>query len=147
MEFLRAHDMPDLVSEEEPVRLLIAMKPNGEGKQLADQLRALRPELRVDAAEGVIEALAHLFDTPPDVLLLDATLAGIDVLVLCRELTHFSGSARIRIIVVRPQSMCTLDPSLREAGVFNVVESSAPAETIADCLSLDNTSLSRPKAS
>lgn len=139
--------MPDLVSEEEPLRLLLAVKSSAEGKQLAEQLRAIHPEVRVDATEGVIETLAHLFESPPDALLLDATLAGIDVQVLCRELSQFSGSSRVRVVVARPPAMSNLDSALREVGVFSVLDAPPSAEAIADCLSLDNASLIRPKAS
>jgi excisionase family DNA binding protein len=147
VEFLRAHDMPELVADTEPLRLLLALGSPEQAKRLAEALRAGHPELRVDVAEGVVEALAHLFDSPPDALLVDATLAGIDIHVLCRELGTCSVSARVRVVVVRPPSMSELDEPLREVGVWAVLNSPASQDTIAECLSLGSFELTRPKAS
>ena len=52
VEFLRAHDMPDLGSDAEPTRLLLVMRNSEETKGLNDSLKQRMPELRVDQAEG-----------------------------------------------------------------------------------------------
>jgi excisionase family DNA binding protein len=147
VEFLRAHDMPELAPETEPFRLLIALRTSEEARRLADVLRTSYPDLRVDVTEGVVEMLAHLFDSPPDGLLVDATLAGIDIHVLCRELGNCSISSRVRVVVVRPQSMLALDELLREVGVWAVLDNPVSQEKIADCLSLGNAELARSNAS
>lgn len=146
-EFLRAHDMPELVPESEPTRLLLALKVGVEAKRLADVLRTSHPELRVDVTDGVIETLAHLFESPPDALVVDATLAGIDIHILCRELGACSVSARVRVVVVRPASMSNIDDLLRGVGVWAVLQGPATPDAIADCLSLSGMELLRPKAS
>jgi excisionase family DNA binding protein len=147
VEFLRAHDMPELVAEDEPLRILIALKSVDEGRILADRVRSLQPDVRLDVTEGVLETLARLLDTPPDALLVEATLPGIDVLVLCRELAQFAASARVRVIVVRPPSMSDLDGPLRDAGVWSLIDTPARAEMVTESLSLANASQVRPKAS
>lgn len=139
--------MPELVAEDEPLRLLIALQSVEEGRILADRIRVIQPEIRVDVTDGVVETLARLFDAPPDALLVEATLPGIDVLVLCRELTQFAASARVRVIVVRPLSMSNLDGQLREAGVWSLLDAPVRAESVADSLSLVCASQVRPKAS
>jgi len=147
VEFLRAHDMPELAPEAEPFRLLIALRSTEDPKRLADTLRMNYPDLRVDVTEGVVEMLAHLFDSPPDGLLVDAMLAGIDIHVLCRELGDCSVSSRVRVVVVRPQSMVALDGSLREAGVWAVLDAPVSLDKIADCLSFGNLEMARSNAS
>lgn len=147
VEFLRAHDMPELVAENEPVRLLLALLSVEEGRNLADQIHATHPGVRVDATEGVVETLARLFDAPPDALLVEATLPGIDVLVLCRELAQCSSSARVRVVVVRPPSMSSLDDGLREVGVWGVIEGPPTVAAVLDSLALANVNQMRPKAS
>lgn len=147
VEFLRAHDMPELVADEEPLRVLIALQSAGEGRSLADRIHNTHPEVRVDVTEGVVETLARLFDAPPDALLVEATLPGIDVQVLCSELSQFAASARVRITVVRPPSMCHLDGALRDAGVWSLVDAPARPETVAESLALANVNQPRPKAS
>ena len=146
-EFLRAHDMPELVPESEPLRLLVALKNSDEACRLAEALRAGHPELRVHATSGVVETLAHLFESPPDALVIDATLGGVDIVVLCRELASCSPSARVRIVVVRPNSMANIDVLVRDAGAWASLPFPPTSDAIADCLSLSSVEMSRPKAS
>jgi excisionase family DNA binding protein len=146
-EFLRAHDMPELVPESEPLRLLLALRLGEEAKRLAEALRSNHPDLRVDVTDGVVETLAHLFDSPPDALVVDATLAGIDIAVLCRELGACTLSSRVRVVVVRPASMASLDELLRGIGVWAVLPAPTSFSAVADCLSLNGVELLRPKAS
>lgn len=146
-EFLRAHDMPELVPESEPLRLLLALKLGEEAKRLAEALRSNHPDLRVDVTDGVVETLAHLFDSPPDALVVDATLAGIDIVVLCRELGACTLSSRVRVVVVRPASMASLDELLRGIGVWAILPAPTTCSAVVDCLSLNSVELLRPKAS
>jgi len=146
-EFLRAHDMPELVPETEHLRLLLAFKATEEARRLADALRANHPELRVDVTEGVVETLAHLFESPPDALVLDATLAGIDIAVLCRELGTCAMSARVRVVVVRPPTMGSIDERLRSTGVWAILAAPTDHDALADCLAFSSLELARPKAS
>jgi hypothetical protein len=140
--------MPELVPAAEPLKLLLALSPGDDAKQLADILRSNYPELRIDTADGVVEALVHLCDSPPDVLVVGATLPGIDIRVLCSELGTCSVSARVRVVVVRPMSMAAqLDESLRAVGVWTVLDEPASPDAVAECLSLGNFDLARPKAS
>src|SRR5512133_2858709 len=118
VEFLKAHDMPELGAESEPMRLLLVVRPIPEGKELREALGQRMPDLRVDQAEGVYSGLAHLFESPPDVLVIDASLPGVDVTVLRRELSGMVVGSKLRVIVIRPVDMASLDDSIREAGAW-----------------------------
>jgi PleD family two-component response regulator len=139
--------MPELGSDAEPTRLLLVMRSTDEAKSLMEALKLRMPELRVDQAEGVVSGLAHLFESPPDILLIDATMPGIDATVLCRELGGLAVSSRLRVIVGRPTSMSTLDDAMREAGAWSVLDSPITADEICDSLALGNYDLARTKAS
>jgi excisionase family DNA binding protein len=136
VEFLRAHDMPEMAPESEPVRLLLTLRSSDIANELAKQLRAHHSDWRVDVSEGVVGTLAQLFESPPDALVLDATLDGVDTCVLCRELAHCAMSARVRLIVARPSSMASMDPSLRECGAWAILDSPTSPQAIVDTLSL-----------
>jgi len=147
VEFLRAHDMPELGTDTEPARLLLVLRTGGETKQLTDALKQRMPELRVDHADGVVSGLAHLFESSPDILVIDATMPGIDATVLCRELGSLSISSRLRVIVVRPAVMAGMDEAMREAGAWTILDAPVSAEEICESLLVGNYELARTKAS
>ncbi|HEY5957676.1 MAG TPA: hypothetical protein VIV60_14025, partial [Polyangiaceae bacterium] len=131
-----AHDMPEVAPESEPVRLLLALRPNDYANELAKLLRSRHSDWRIDVSEGVVGTLAQLFDSPPDALVLDATLNGIDTCVLCRELAGCTISARVRLVVVRPPAMSSIDLSLRDCGVWAILEGPTSPQAIAECLTV-----------
>jgi excisionase family DNA binding protein len=147
VEFLRAHDMPELGSDAEPTRLLLVMRPSDEVKVLIEALKVRHPELRVDLAEGVVSGLAHLFESPPDILLIDATMPGIDAAVICRELSSLSISSRFRVIVGRPRNLQDMDVAIRESGASAILDTPITAEEICDNLALGSFDVARIKAS
>lgn len=147
VEFLRAHEMPEVVSESEPFRLLLAMSSTDEAKRLSDEFRLSHSDVRVEVTNGVVATLAHLFESPPDALLVDATLAGVDIRVLCSEVNSCAALARVRIVVTRPTSLSEFDQNLREVGVIAVLDSPTASDLVAECLALGNYELTRTKAS
>jgi excisionase family DNA binding protein len=147
VEFLRAHDMPELGSDAEPTKLLLLMPASPDSKQLIESLKQRLPDLRVDHAEGVVSGLAHLLEAPPDVLLIDATMPGVDAAVICRELASLSVASRLRVIVVRPPPMSSGDEGLREAGVWTILDAPVATDEVFDSLAVGNLDATRPKAS
>jgi DNA-binding NtrC family response regulator len=139
--------MPELGAESEPMRLLLVVRPTPEGKELREALGQRMPELRVDQAEGVYSGLAHLFESPPDVLVIDASLPGVDVTVLRRELSGMVVGSKLRVIVIRPVDMASLDDSIREAGAWSVLDAPVTADDVCESLSLGNLDVTRTKAS
>lgn len=147
VEFLRAHEMPDVVQTAEPFRILLALATADDAKKLADDLRATHLEAKVDIATGVVETLANVFESPPDALVVDAALPGIDVTVLCRELVACTSLTRVRIVVARPVSESAMDDPLRRAGIWSTLDSPPTADSVAECLALGSYDPARTKAS
>jgi CheY-like chemotaxis protein len=88
-----------------------------------------------------------LFETPPDILLIDATMPGIDAKVICRELGNLAIASRLRVIVVRPATMAEHDEAIREAGAWTILDAPVSLEDICENLSLSNGDVPRIKAS
>jgi DNA-binding response OmpR family regulator len=139
--------MPELGSEAEPMRLLLVMHNTSETKVLSEGLKQRMPELRVDQAEGVVSGLAHVFESPPDILLIDSTMPGIDASVLCRELGNLAIASRLRVIVVRPLTAADHDDSVREAGAWSILDAPASLDDVCESITINNGDLSRTKAS
>jgi DNA-binding response OmpR family regulator len=138
--------MPELGSEAEPTRLLLVMHNTPETKILCEGLKQRMPELRVDQVEGVVSGLAHVFESPPDILLIDSTMPGIDASVLCRELGSLAIASRLRVIVVRPKAAANQDDSIREAGAWSILDAPASLDDVCESITLNNGDLSRTKA-
>lgn len=147
VDFLRAHDMPELGTESEPMRLLLVVRPAPESQELRVAIGQRMPDLRIDQADGVYSGLAHLFESPPDVLVIDASMPGIDVTVLCRELRTLAAGSKLRVIVIRPLDMASLDDNMREAGAWAVLNAPVTAEDVCESLSVGHLDGSRTKAS
>lgn len=139
--------MPELGSEAEPTRLLLVMHNSDETKALSDSLKQRMPDLHVDQAEGVVSGLAHLFESPPDILIIDAVMPGIDATVICRELGNLAIASRLRVIVVRPTSMAEHDEAIREAGAWTILDAPVSLDDVCENLSLTNGEVPRTKAS
>jgi DNA-binding response OmpR family regulator len=139
--------MPELGSDTEPTRVLLVVRNTPENQSLSDGLKRRMPELLVDQAEGVVSGLAHLFETPPDILLIDATIPGIDATVFCRELNALSIASRLRVIVVRPRSMAEHDSAIKESGVSTILDAPINIEEIYESILPNSNEAMRNKAS
>lgn len=139
--------MPELGADATPTRLLLVMHATAESKQITEVLKQRLPELHIDQAEGVVSGLAQLFESPPDILLIDAAMPGIDATVICRELGALAIASRLRVIVVRPPSMSSHDEALRSAGAWTILDAPITVDEICESVSVGNYELSRIKAS
>jgi DNA-binding response OmpR family regulator len=139
--------MPELGSDAEPTRLLLVMRASDEVRALIEALKVRQPELRVDLAEGVVSGLAHLFESPPDILLIDATMPGIDASVICRELSGLSISSRFRVMVGRPRNLQEMDGAFRDAGASAIMDTPVAVDEVCENLAHGSFDVTRIKAS
>jgi len=134
-EFLREHHMPALDTRAGLFTVLL-MVDGGPRRDLL--VEAFRDHPRIAEVVGVgtaIEGLAHLHQSPPEALVLDANFPGIEVLGLLRQLLALPSTAHVRQIVCCSSSEPSLRARLREIQAVTIVDPHAsPGELIAHVL-------------
>lgn len=104
------------------LRVLVAMRAGKPRVELTEALRSQPAVAEVTETANVIEALLQLGQNPPDVVILEATLPGIEVVGLCNQLSTLPVAAQIRLAVLRPQEQSARDDALQAAGAARIVE-------------------------
>jgi DNA-binding NarL/FixJ family response regulator len=97
--------------------MLIVMEDGDCRIKLSSEFRSHSSVAEVVETSSVIEALVQLGQKPPDVMIIQSNIIGIDIINLCQQLNHLPISAQMRMVVIRPHSDASQDDELMSAGV------------------------------
>lgn len=107
---LDRRDARDTTNRARSLRVLVVEDDAEAAKLLVDQLLQILPDAKVEVVGDGFSALVHAGQKPPDVIVMDVNLPGMNGLTMIKSLRAQAATERMRFIIVSSYLRHELQP-------------------------------------